>query len=308
MSDFIGAKCFICGEEFTKDSDIVVCPECGTPYHRECYNKEGHCINDRLHSENGSWYDEREHEKKAEKEKKICSQCGFENHSDSDFCENCGNRISSHEISGGTRNYGGINLGNFSINLDKYCGYNPDEEIDGVKISELADFVGNNTYYYLPIFKRMSETGKKISFNLTCLFFPDYYFANRKIYKLWVFALLFSFIISVPSTLYKIADYNILSSTVEKINMAAESLQNFSFVCSILLYAFRICMCLFGNWIYYRYAVRKIKNIKNNKLPGEILKRKITESGGVELKNIFINFLIQMSLSFFFVALLVILA
>ena len=26
-----------------KGDDIVVCPECGAPHHRECYEKEGHC-------------------------------------------------------------------------------------------------------------------------------------------------------------------------------------------------------------------------------------------------------------------------
>ena len=29
--------CPVCGEKFTADSDVVVCPDCGTPHHRECY-------------------------------------------------------------------------------------------------------------------------------------------------------------------------------------------------------------------------------------------------------------------------------
>ena len=49
MANYTGKKCFSCGEVFKDGDDIVVCPECGTPYHRECYLKEGKCINDALH-------------------------------------------------------------------------------------------------------------------------------------------------------------------------------------------------------------------------------------------------------------------
>lgn len=35
--DYRGQHCPICGKEFCDGDDIVVCPECGTPYHRECY-------------------------------------------------------------------------------------------------------------------------------------------------------------------------------------------------------------------------------------------------------------------------------
>ena len=37
-------KCPICSEKFKADDDIVVCPKCGAPYHRSCYEKEGRCI------------------------------------------------------------------------------------------------------------------------------------------------------------------------------------------------------------------------------------------------------------------------
>ena len=42
--DYTGIKCPVCEKTFTKQDDVVVCPECGAPYHRECYQKEGHCI------------------------------------------------------------------------------------------------------------------------------------------------------------------------------------------------------------------------------------------------------------------------
>ena len=39
--EFTEYKCPVCGEQFKKGDDIVVCPECGAPHHRECYEKEG---------------------------------------------------------------------------------------------------------------------------------------------------------------------------------------------------------------------------------------------------------------------------
>ena len=50
-----GQHCPICGKEFCDGDDIVVCPECGTPYHRECYKTAGHGVNEERHSENFEW-------------------------------------------------------------------------------------------------------------------------------------------------------------------------------------------------------------------------------------------------------------
>ena len=49
--DFYKYKCPVCEEQFKKGDDIVVCPECGTPHHRECYENIGHCFNKDKHSE-----------------------------------------------------------------------------------------------------------------------------------------------------------------------------------------------------------------------------------------------------------------
>ena len=38
---FKNEKCAACGMKFFDDEDIVVCPECGAPYHRECWNRVG---------------------------------------------------------------------------------------------------------------------------------------------------------------------------------------------------------------------------------------------------------------------------
>jgi len=62
MGIHTGEKCFVCGQVFTDNDDVVVCPDCGTPYHRACWQKNGACVNLPLHESGKSW----QPEKKAE--------------------------------------------------------------------------------------------------------------------------------------------------------------------------------------------------------------------------------------------------
>lgn len=50
--DFYKYKCPVCNKQFKEGDDIVVCPECGTPHHRECYEQEEHCFYQDKHSQN----------------------------------------------------------------------------------------------------------------------------------------------------------------------------------------------------------------------------------------------------------------
>lgn len=86
--------CEGCGKAFTEDDDIVVCPECATPQHRECYNKNGACVNEHRHTEDYSWQGAAENTapsfENEDKIKKIpCPNCGYENPEGSEFCKQC---------------------------------------------------------------------------------------------------------------------------------------------------------------------------------------------------------------------------
>ena len=55
MSKYTGLECPVCKNTFKDNDDIVVCPECGAPYHRTCYQKEGHCIYEDKHGTDQAW-------------------------------------------------------------------------------------------------------------------------------------------------------------------------------------------------------------------------------------------------------------
>ena len=44
-----GVTCARCHAYLFPEDDIVYCPVCGAPHHRECYNELGHCALEELH-------------------------------------------------------------------------------------------------------------------------------------------------------------------------------------------------------------------------------------------------------------------
>lgn len=89
-----GQICDGCGRIFEEDDDIVVCPECATPQHRECYNKNKACVNTHKHSEDFTWESldgtNPVTTKKEEPVKTIpCPNCGYNNPQGSESCKQC---------------------------------------------------------------------------------------------------------------------------------------------------------------------------------------------------------------------------
>lgn len=90
---YTGNSCKGCGLPFNEDDDIVVCPECGTPQHRECYDKENKCVCSHLHGEDYAWQGVVIRESPLPEEKKetvSCPNCGYENPKGTPVCKQCG--------------------------------------------------------------------------------------------------------------------------------------------------------------------------------------------------------------------------
>ncbi len=124
---YIGQKCVSCNETLNKDDDVVICPTCGSPYHRECYKKEGECINTHLHQSGEEWVpqatvadgftpfirqvahspefqegasvnngaDDGVASYQEEYSKHYCSACGSEVSDNDAFCSKCGTKVNN---------------------------------------------------------------------------------------------------------------------------------------------------------------------------------------------------------------------
>ena len=206
--------CPVCGKPLAKGEDIVVCPVCATPQHRECWMKNGRCANEDLHASGYVWQRSEGNfgqtsAPEESNDSKICPSCGSENPPDALHCGNCGMLFGSADgvDSDGKKRcaYCGKENDGDAIHC-KYCGapfgaqatffdaapymngsgISPDEKIGENTASDLAIFVQASARRYLPKFKRFAK-GKKLSFNFAAFFFAPYWYFFRKLYKAGAF-------------------------------------------------------------------------------------------------------------------------
>lgn len=288
--NFIGEKCVCCGRTFEEGDDVVVCPECGSPHHRECYRKENRCANSELHEKGEKWH----REKIFEKAEKIqCPVCRFpENPPEAENCMVCGTDLT------GKNNSKTATAEDENINARTDTGFNPNEDMGGATLRELSMFVGTNTFYYIPIFKRMKDLGSKISFNFSCFVFPSFYFANRKMWLWAIIATLFSVLFNIPATVLLMAEQGVFTDGIMNVIYQNQNLiEELESICIWGSWISRLVMCLFANWIYFKFSVKKLRLIKKSLNHNRISPRILMTVGGVKPVNIIIITLITMSLS-----------
>lgn len=101
MKNYAGNECPICKVKLEKIDDIVICPDCGAPYHRECIKNVGHCILEDLHASGKSWESEEDKLKgfvdglrETEGQRwNTCPRCGTTNEMGMTVCKICGSEM-----------------------------------------------------------------------------------------------------------------------------------------------------------------------------------------------------------------------
>lgn len=161
--DYINEICPVCRKSFNKDDDIVVCPECGTPHHRECWQQNGACSNAALHNEGFEW-----HPLKAEPPAPAVNPPAA-----APADENAGNPIPV--IPSLTRVEDESDFENLIL---RSTGFKKDDTIDGIKAGDACLYIQQGAKRYLNKFKN-----KKITFNWGAFFFSSAWFFYRKLYK-----------------------------------------------------------------------------------------------------------------------------
>ena len=212
--EFTNYKCPVCDKQFKSDDDVVVCPECGTPHHRECYDKLEHCFYEEKHSD-GFTFEAFANENKAENESGdgetvICPNCKEENPKATFYCNKCGFPLNEQDRKENTQNtsqqnqqpmgngmppFGvpfGANPQQMNMAFDPMAGFKSDDPIaENVTAGEMSKFVGKNTQYFLRIFGNIKKFNKS-RFNFSAFIFSGAYFLYRKMIG---FGILFSFLI-----------------------------------------------------------------------------------------------------------------
>lgn len=261
-------SCAVCHAYLFDDDDVVYCPECGAPHHRDCYNSIGHCAYADAHGTENQYKkpDFTDEEKKAEIPPPAgtvtCEICGANYGSENSKCPECG-----------APNFKSV--GGAFAQFDFLGGV--DENLDlgnGVKASEARRFVFTNTRRYIPKFAEM-KLGKKAGWNWFSFLFPCGWFLSRKMYKAGIITGILSIcfsMLTIPlqtaiSTydVSTVSNYSQLFSTVladaSKIGVSVLALFAAGAVLQLIL---RLICAIFGDRIYRDYAIETIAGIKRD--------------------------------------------
>ena len=92
MSRYTGLPCVSCKKTFSDSDDIVVCPDCGAPHHRSCYEALGQCALQDKHDEKFVWQAHIPDADNAHGQSHavICPNCNAANPANGRFCQMCG--------------------------------------------------------------------------------------------------------------------------------------------------------------------------------------------------------------------------
>lgn len=296
--DFIGYECDGCKKPFHADDDIVVCPVCGTPQHRECYEKLGHCVNEEKHAENYSWEDE--HNNNANEKAEVkCPVCGFKNPANSLFCNHCGQPLNSDSSQtsqenppntapfGGFASFGGFSPINEQQQPDFEKIYDSDAPIaDEVTVKEMTSFVDQNKPYYYTVFNNIKwhDTSR---YNFAAFLFTGGWFLYRKQYLKGAIICIITIALLIISALYAnysaetmlsllkswlpsgaesysnmVQEANVIMNGMSSLGAVEKFMMLAPFISSVILFVIRIICGTVANRSYYTFAAKKIRFIK----------------------------------------------
>lgn len=263
---FENIKCDGCGRTFEKNDDIVVCPVCGTPQHRECWELSGGCINKDKHAEGFEW--KMPESKKAEikkeasmPEKTVRQETVL--HSDPMLDVGMEREIPNFDyvVESRVRSLApGISE---EQRREQLCGHN---------LSDVIAFIGNNASSYVNKFRK-KEHAKRNTFNFGAFFFCPIWFFFRRLYKEGIIylavTLCLTMLMAGPSESYMTLVDSIMASGMENITDAQYAeLMNASapiMLYGILNLVIKLIAGLTGDRMYYRYCKDSLTQINELK-------------------------------------------
>lgn len=296
MSRFFGKLCPVCRSPFGENDDIVVCPDCGTPHHRACYIRLGECALSQ-HHESGFEWNGRLPDEQTEPQQNT--QPPHDSHQQSLFGDEqqpyntqysapaAENTDPHHaEYPGGANTtesdqYEDQNIPPFGAPFGEHNGEpytNPYVEAykqmqkltsdetrgeDGVSSKELSRFVGTSVFHYAQAFSTfrvgvMQYGGvKKVktSFNIWAGLLSPIHQIYRRMDALGILILIVQAIMSIP----QIVLYRFQSMLTQP---TISTLQNLSLISNVANIAIMIALTVFGDYLYYKFCVRRIKRIR----------------------------------------------
>ena len=303
----IGVPCPICGQKFASGDDIVVCPDCGAPYHRACYKEKGRCIMDELHERGAEWENPLELAQKAVLQATVlpCPDCGHPNHCDNLRCESCGYHLKQadpapkqvqNDYLPPERYQSGHPEDGSDPFADVFGPINPKAQINSILIGDIMGFVQKNCHYFVRLFKLKAKDIGAVVFNWSALFFGPFYFFYRKMHRRGFVLLMLELASYLPSFALAyhlmpqaIADPSLMQSMQFNVS-GMDGLMAIVNICGYIPLLLHIYAGFTANGSYYEHTMASLKRLMNTYGHDRAqMERQVLKTGGVSPLAVFLS-------------------
>ena len=317
MTRYTGNHCPVCEQAFTDTDDIVVCPDCGTPYHRDCWKKVGACMHRSEHAAGFEWQPEIGPEAVKAAHEATCPNCGTRNTPGAARCSHCGCPLPRSEADSAdaakpeeqvpiyARDPSAVNNPSAApgphietYSADREGGIyrreiGPEDTIDGIKAKDWAAYVGRSPMYYLMQFFRMSITNRKAAVCLSAFLFGPAYLFYRKMWKEGLLTAILTIALSIPTFIEIISVFNPSLLGAMPLGWLPVAVN----VCAVASWALNIILGLFAVSWYRREAKKNIDRIYADYPDGEARTDALLQKGGTNLLAALLYFGIMLLLA-----------
>ncbi len=270
MTKFVGKLCPVCRERFKENDDVAVCPTCGTPHHRACYLAQNKCALEDLHG-TFTWKgalpdeppsEENEDRKSSEELEKFLRDFEKITGVEAKLVTREELAPTEEELDAQVRGEVEAMLGLLPeykkdpIISEYYKGLvnnlvKTEPGVDGVSQRELTYFSAFSLRHFLKAFAPFLRGIRKTGFNLAGgILMPINQFFRKMDGLAFALLALIALVEGVPVML-------------ERFSLASAELTGALLIGGRVLFgAAVLLMCVFGDYIYYKFAVKRIKKIR----------------------------------------------
>ena len=220
MISYLEYRCPVCGEKFNEQDDIVVCPDCGAPHHRDCWKEEGACWYRARHQDGEVWREELrvapaaseaapEQPESAQTQQqpphqalRICPRCGMPNAPTAHYCQNCSQQLQTDPEKDGQVGANGVPFPPYGFVVNPFLNATPSTTIEDIPIQDVSVYVGKNAMYYIPQFDRIQQTGRG-RFHFSAFLFHGIWMLYRKQYKMGAIVLAIVFALTALAAFFQ---------------------------------------------------------------------------------------------------------
>lgn len=306
MPKYYGCPCEGCGKPLTLQDDIVVCPDCGAPYHRDCYEKLGRCIHAPAHAAGYEW-------KFPYQESELCTcpACGERTLRSESVCRCCGAALPpegaqeptdradsdehSEEFDYSTfyRQFQETGAPQVDPLRQTYqAAFGKEEVMDGIPCKDWADFIGPASPAYLSAYCRMQLSHTKTSMSFSAMLFGPFYFFYRKAWKPAFGFLAAELVVALPTLL------SMMQATGSPLTagISSTAIVVLSRIMTVFSFALVMLRTLYAKWLYRKSAAERIRRIRAE-FPDAAQRRAVLSAqGGVSIAGVIGAFVLLMVL------------